>query len=68
MADDDMVLLSIHIEIDQHDDAAETGLTVAQWNALTDDERTAIYRGMWETMASVDNGGISVVTDGATGV
>jgi hypothetical protein len=62
----DTVKLSISIHIDTEDDAADTGFTLAQWNAMTDHERSEIVSDMWMTMAGDhDNGGIKIVTDGA---
>lgn len=62
---DETVKLDISIHIDQHDPEADTGLTVAEWNALTPAERSSIYAGMWEAMAGMDSGGVRVVTEGA---
>jgi hypothetical protein len=62
------VKLDISIDIRQHDEAADTGLTVAEWNALTDEGRSAIYQEMWQAMAGQDNGGVRVVTEGAEGL
>jgi hypothetical protein len=64
----DTVKLHITIEIDEEDDAVDTGLTVEQWNALTDEERSERYRELWNNVAERDNGGVSVVTPGAKGV
>jgi hypothetical protein len=59
------VKLHITIDIQQEDDDADTGLTLEQWNSLTDQERSNIYQDMWNAMAEQDNGGVSVVTPGA---
>jgi len=59
------VKIDIRIFIDQHDPEADTGKTVAEWNALTDRERSAIYKDMWFSMAECDDGGAKVVTPGA---
>jgi hypothetical protein len=68
MANDETVKLDISIDIRQHDSDADTGLTVTQWNALTDAERFAIYQKMRDAMAEADNGGVRVLTDGAEGL
>ncbi len=62
---DETVKLDIRIEISQHDPDYDTGLTVAEWNALTPAERSDIYQGAWNAMAGADNGGVRVVTEGA---
>jgi hypothetical protein len=62
------VKLHITIEISTEDEAADTGLTVAEWNAMTDEERSDVMDGIWSEMAGgANNGGISVVTEGAEG-
>ena len=63
-----METVKLHITIDIHteDEAADTGLTVAEWNALTTEQRREITRDMWLEMCGADNGGITVVTEGAT--
>lgn len=63
MSDSAEVELSISIDI-RTEGTVGIGLTVAQWNALTDKERSEIVRDAWESMAT-DNGGISVITPGA---
>lgn len=60
----DTVKLNISIEISTRD-TVDTGLTVEQWNALSDDERFAVARNIWDSMAQSDNGGMAVVTEGA---
>lgn len=59
------VRLDISIQINQHDSNYDTGLTVEEWNALTNQERSEIYQGVWEVMAGRDNGGVHVLTEGA---
>lgn len=62
------VKLNICIEIST-DGEVDTGLTVEQWNALTDDERSVLTSRLWDEEAgSHDNGGTWVITEGATGV
>lgn len=58
------VKLDISIDISTQD-IVDTGLTVEQWNALSDKGRRDIVRDYWEVMAQHDNGGIAVVTPGA---
>ncbi|MGI5247567.1 hypothetical protein [Dactylosporangium sp. CA-139066] len=65
---DETVKLDIRIEISQHDPEYDTELTVDQWNALTDAERSAIYQNAWSALAERDNGGVRVVTEGAEGL
>jgi hypothetical protein len=64
---EETVRIDISIDI-QTEGVVDTDITVAAWNAMTDDERAEVVRQMWMDMASVDNGGISVVTEGAAGV
>lgn len=66
--DDRTVRLDISIQIDQHDDDYDTGITVAEWNAMTDKQRSNVYRDAWSTMAEIDNGGVRVLTEGAEGL
>lgn len=68
MAADETVKLDITIDIQQHDPDVDTGLTVAEWNALTDAERSRIYQKMRDAMAEADNGGVRVMTEGAEGL
>lgn len=65
---DQTVRLDISIQIDQHDDDYDTGYTVDQWNAMTDTQRSNVYREAWSTMAEQDNGGVRVLTEGAEGL
>jgi len=58
------VKLNISIHIDTSGDV-DTGLTVEQWNALTDAERGKIYGDNWDAMAQSDDGGACVLTPGA---
>jgi hypothetical protein len=62
---DETVKLHITIDIRTEDDAVDTGLSINEWNALTDAERQEIAQEMWDAMAD-NNGGTWVVTDGAT--
>lgn len=62
---DETVKLHITIDIQQDDPECDTGYSVAEWNALTHDERRTAYMNIWDAMASADNGGIRVVTAGA---
>jgi hypothetical protein len=62
------VKLHISIYIDQVDDDADTGLTIEQWNAMTDGQRAAKAQQMWNDMAEMDNGGMRVLTEGAVGI
>lgn len=62
------VKLRIVIEIST-DGEVDTGLAVAEWNALTDEERSEIYHNLWDEEAgNADNGGGSVITPGAAGI
>ncbi len=61
------VKLDITIEI-RAQDVVDTGVTVEAWNALTDAERHVHYRNAWEAMAEGDNGGVTVLTEGAEGL
>lgn len=61
--------VKIHIAIDiQVDEEADTGLTVEAWNAMTGWEREEVVQELWNEAAAADNGGVSVVTEGAAGV
>jgi hypothetical protein len=63
---DNTVKISIEIGVST-EGVHDTGLTVAQWNALSLEERSAMVAEMWSTEAGDhDNGGMSVVTEGAT--
>lgn len=61
---DETVKIDISIQISNWD-VVDTGLTVEQWNALTDKERSAIHMDNWQAMASSDDGGSAVITPGA---
>lgn len=58
------VKVRVRVEISS-EDVIDTEMTVEQWNALTDDQRYAVYRNAWEAMCESDNGGVSVLTEGA---
>jgi hypothetical protein len=66
MSDTVKVHVSIEISTEgEHD----TGLTVEQWNALSDVGRGAIVSNIWATEAGDhDNGGIWVTTQGAESI
>lgn len=59
------VKLDITVEINEHDPEYDTEITVEEWNALSDVERSAVYQHAWQAMAEGDNGGVRVVTEGA---
>ena len=61
---DETVRLRVTIEISV-DEECDTGLTVAEWNALSDEERGAVAGKHWDELAENDNGGTSVRTPGA---
>lgn len=64
----DTVKVHISIQIDTEGDA-DTGITVEQWNALTNAERSRIVSDMWSADAGDhDNGGMYVITDGAADI
>lgn len=60
------VRIDIAIMIEEQG-VVDTEIPVAEWNAMTDDERHAVARRMWNAMAEQDNGGMRVVTPGAEG-
>jgi hypothetical protein len=62
------VKIHISIEISTEGDY-DTGMTVEQWNALTDAERSRIVSDMWsDEAAGHDNGGMKVITEDAEGI
>lgn len=64
----DTVKIHISIEIGSEADY-DTELSVEDWNALTDQERSRIAREAWETEAgNGDHGGMGVLADGAVDV
>jgi hypothetical protein len=65
---DETVRLEISIQIDEYDNDYDTGYSVAEWNALTDEERSAVYHDAWEAMTAADSGGVRVLTPGAEGL
>lgn len=57
----------VRIVIDiQAEDTLETGLTVAQWNALDPAARRTIIRDHWDGMLGHDNGSVTILPPGAT--
>lgn len=65
MTNAETVKLDIAIEISQHNPEYDTEITVADWNAMTERERSEVYTDAWNTMAQSDTGGIRVITQGA---
>lgn len=62
----DTVEIRVIIDYKRSDSTIDTGLTVAEWNALPTAERAEIARGFWEAeLANADQGGMSVETEGA---
>lgn len=65
---EETVILNMTIEISTGG-VVDTGLTVAEWNALDDVERSSVVSELWLDEASNhDNGGVSVATPGAEGI
>lgn len=62
--------VKVHISIEiETEGECDTGLTVEQWNAMTDAERFQKVREMWsEKAGNHDNGGMHVTTAGAGGI
>lgn len=66
--DEDEVMVNVTIEISTSG-ALGTGYTLAAWNALTDQQRSAVVTSIWmDEAGGHDNGGVSVLTPGAEGV
>ncbi len=64
----DTVKIRVIIRI-ASDNECDTGLTVEEWNALTDAERSEIAHENWEAeAANGDSGGMAVTTGGAKDV
>ena len=63
---DQTVRLHVHVQINSVDDDYDTGITVAEWNAMTPSQRSDIRAEAWEVAAQNDNGGVWTTTDGAT--
>lgn len=61
------VHLRITIEIDV-DEEADTGLSIKEWNAMTDEARGAAAQELWGALVTYDSGGMSVLTAGAAGI
>ncbi|GAA2623804.1 hypothetical protein GCM10010399_63860 [Dactylosporangium fulvum] len=63
---DETVKIRIAIDI-QSESTYDTGKTVAEWLALTDEQRSDIKAGFWNEESENDNGGVWVETKGAEG-
>ena len=59
------VRLHVRVHVDHTDDGYDTGIPLAEWNALSDEERSAVYNGAWDAAAQHDDGGIWPATEGA---
>jgi hypothetical protein len=58
--------VKLDISIDVHQSGVvDTEITVDEWNAMTPDQRQQVKDDNWHDMV-IDNGGISVITEGAT--
>jgi hypothetical protein len=57
--------VTVHIDAE---DEVDTGLTVEQWNALSGAERGAWAANAWEALAQQDDGGFTMLTEGAESV
>jgi hypothetical protein len=58
------VKFRIVVHVDAEDEI-DTGLTVKQWNALSNGERDQWRDDAWEALVQGDDGGCSVLTEGA---
>jgi hypothetical protein len=57
------VHLTIEVSVDTKID---TGVSVRRWNAMTAEQRSEFISELWEGEASsADNGGVSIITEGA---
>lgn len=65
MSDEETVVLHVSIRISTEGEV-DTGISLSEWNAMTDDERSDIAAQIWtEEAASNDGGGKYVITEGA---
>lgn len=62
---EETVRLHVTVRVDYDNPDYDTGLTVAEWNALTPEQRGRWVTNAWEVAAQTDDGGIRVVTEGA---
>lgn len=63
------IQITISIETASDEGGDDTGIMVAEWNAMSNSERSAIYRQMWDDLAAnADGGGARVITEGAEGI
>jgi hypothetical protein len=60
------VKLHVEVHINYTDGDYDTGVTVAEWNAMSPTERGNIQAEAWEVAVQYDNGGIWATTPGAT--
>jgi hypothetical protein len=68
MGDEETVKIDITVRIDTTD-TVDTGYTVTAWNDLTDAQRGKVYQDNWDLVAgNADDGGVRVLTEGATGL
>jgi hypothetical protein len=64
----DTVKIEVIIRIDAEGEV-DTGIPIETWNAMTDQERDAVARNLWDLEAgNHDAGGMTVTTDGAEGI
>jgi hypothetical protein len=63
---DQTVKLHVEVHVDYTDDDYDTGVTVAEWNAMSPSERGTVQAEAWQTAVQYDDGGIWPVTPGAT--
>jgi len=62
------VKIRVEIEISMAGDA-DTGVSLDEWNAMSDEERSALVGQIWlDEAGGHDNGGVWTLTEGATGV
>jgi hypothetical protein len=65
----DTVSIRVTIDYKTSDNSVDTGYTVAEWNALSDAERAAVAREIYEVeLQNADQGGMAVETDGAEAI
>jgi hypothetical protein len=59
------VIIDMTIEISTSGEI-DTGISVEKWNAMSAEDRANVVREIWiDEASSYDNGGITVITDGA---